>query len=51
MRTKLVILCAALFLAVGAALGAAGGSHPDSRDNGKDSPRFYASPPGHPTHP
>ncbi len=38
-----------LWLAIAATVFA--NSHPDLPNNGKDSPRFYASPPGHPEHP
>jgi len=50
MKTKLIIaVLGALFAVATGSLFA--NSHPDSDNNGKDSPRFYASPHGHPEHP
>ena len=48
----LAVLAAAFTIAVGVlADGFDKGSHRDSANNGKDSPRFYASPHAHPYHP
>jgi len=52
MKTKVIIAILLFCVAVGAAVaGGFHGSHPDYKNNGKDSPRFYASPKGHPEHP
>lgn len=50
MKIKLILAIAFLTLTVAIA-GKSKGSHPDYPNNGKGSPRFYASPPGHPKHP
>jgi len=48
----LAVLVTAFTIAVGVlADGFGKGSHRDSANNGKDSPRFYASPHLHPDHP
>lgn len=51
-RLFLAIIFAVFSIAVGALLAGPGGSHPNFKNNGKDSPRFYGSPrPLHPSHP
>lgn len=49
MKRAIIILSFAIVTAVVA--GGFRGSHPTHPNNGKSSPRFYASPPSHPSHP
>ena len=50
MKIKLILVI--VLFAFGLAIaGGTNGSHSDYPNNGKDSPRFYASPHGHPEHP
>jgi len=52
LKTIIIPVAVAVFtIAIGTLLAGPGGSHPDSHDNGKNSPRFYASPHEHPQHP
>jgi len=52
LKTTIIAVAVAVFtIAIGTLLAGPGGSHPDSHDNGRNSPRFYASPHEHPQHP
>jgi hypothetical protein len=52
MKTKLLLAIIILgCLTCGLLAGGSRGSHPAWPNNGKDSPRFYASPHGRPAHP
>jgi len=48
MKTKLLTIT--LLVLFGATLAVLANSHPDSKNNGKDSPRFYGGK-AHPQHP